>query len=65
MNGFVDGNYAGSQAVRALLEEGRFGSGLFDHIHESYLVNALGGLAGLPRRGVVQRASEDACRYDG
>jgi len=35
----VDGRHTGSQAVRALLEEQRFGIGLFGHVHESYLVS--------------------------
>ncbi len=31
-----DGGHAGSRAVRSLLEERRFGIGLFGHIHESH-----------------------------
>ena len=31
-----DGGHAGSRAVRSLLEGGRFGIGLFGHIHESH-----------------------------
>jgi Icc-related predicted phosphoesterase len=35
----VDGSHVGSRAVRALLEEKRFGIALFGHIHESHLVS--------------------------
>jgi Icc-related predicted phosphoesterase len=35
----VDGSHAGSRAVRALLEEKRYGIGLFGHVHESHLVS--------------------------
>ena len=34
-----DGRHVGSRAVRAALEAGRFGIGLFGHIHESHLIS--------------------------
>jgi Icc-related predicted phosphoesterase len=38
MLGF-DHRHVGSRAVRTLLEQHRFGIGLFGHIHESHLVS--------------------------
>jgi Icc-related predicted phosphoesterase len=35
----ADGRHAGSQAVRDLLEERRFGIGLFGHVHESHYIS--------------------------
>jgi Icc-related predicted phosphoesterase len=35
----ADGRHAGGQAVRDLLEQGRYGIGLFGHVHESHHVS--------------------------